>query len=54
MKNKVKSIKRGQWLINYELENNKVIILNSAFKAFCQKGWWERREQNVLVSSGRR
>ncbi|GAW93093.1 hypothetical protein [Calderihabitans maritimus] len=41
----VKSIKQGQWLINYEVHGEKIIKLLSAFKGIQEMGWQGRREK---------
>ncbi len=35
----VRSVKKGPWLINYEVSNNKVIKLLYSSKGFIEKGW---------------
>lgn len=36
----VKSLKKGPWLINYEVHNGKVVHLLYSSKAFETRGWW--------------
>jgi|GEM_PF-4833829 len=50
---KVKSIKRGFWLINYSVTNNRLIFLESAFKFLDKKGWWEGGNYHVPFLSRR-
>jgi hypothetical protein len=50
---KVKSIKRGFWLINYSVINKRLIFLDSAFKLLHKKGWWEGGNHHVPFLSRR-
>lgn len=34
-----RSVKKGQWLINYRIRNEKIIELVNASKNFQNKGW---------------
>lgn len=44
----IRSIKKGPWLINYEIQSEKVIKLIFSTKAFEPRGW--TYEQSVNVS----
>lgn len=35
----IRSIKKGCWLINYQLHNGKIVKLLSSSKGFQQRGW---------------
>lgn len=43
----IRSIKKGPWLINYEIQSEKVIRLIFSIKAFEPRGWTYEKRINV-------
>lgn len=49
----VRSIKKGDWLINYEIEKLKVIKLLYSSKGFNERGWTYCEDNKNLVNINR-